>query len=597
MNKNNKLSYLKPFYIVLSTLLFVYLLLRSFFVPLVYDEAATFFIYILPGEYIPFYAYWDANNHILNSFLSSCSYNLFGTDAWAIRLPNVLFFLFNIYFIYRLHIFFRYKYVWFAMALFLLFTHNATEYSAFCRGYGMAISALLGCIYFLLMFNHEQKIKYLFLLNLFSFFAVAANFTLLNTTIIITAFAIFYLFFYRIFNRKAALFCLINFLVLGLATWIGFELKKRNTLYYGSPDGFYKVTLVSVSKLISGTDAGWVPIVFIIVSCFALVAVIYNWFKTEKRRTFGTPVFFLTVAFTGSIAAIILLNVILSINYPEDRTGLYLYPLFVLFLFFAMDFCLKEKPATAIASVFELLMFVHFLTQINFAYSAFWKQERVPPSFYQTILNENAGKEHEVFTSAYKIKTYVWNYYTFKNKIKLNEVYHEHFPSAHADYLIIEENNFKKYPQVVSHYKEISRDAYNGIRLLKNNTPNDYRLIFDSTITEDKYINYSYVGLLDYKPSVDTIENIAIEFEVNLTCKGLTYIDFVFKASNNKETITEAVCRTQWQREKWISPDNKIKNRIFLENVNGADRFVLFINGREGETYKIENLKLKMFSF
>ena len=63
------------------------------------------------------------------------------------------------------------------------------------------------------------------------------------------------------------------------------------------------------------------------------------------------------------------------------------------------------------------------------------------------------------------------------------------------------------------------------------------------------------------------------------------------------ETLSEAVCRTQWQREKWITPDNKIKNRIFLEDIKGADKFVLFINGREGESYKLSNLKVRIFSF
>lgn len=597
MNKEANRTYFESLYFLLSALLFIYLFLRAVYVPLVYDEAATFFIYVLPGEYIPFYAYWDANNHILNSFLGSCSYNLFGTAAWAIRLPNVLFFLFNVYFLYQFRFFFKNKTVWFAMALFLFFTHNVTEYSAYCRGYGMCISAFLGCIYYLLKFKQEQRNKYLWLLCLFTFLALAANFTVLNPVLIIYAFAVFFIFYFKAFNKQSLVFCTLNFLVLGLSIWIGFELKKRGTLYYGSQDGFYKVTLISISKLIAGTETSWVPFFFIGLTVLALMAVIFKWIITKEKNIISNNLFLLIVLFFGSIAAIFLLNLCLKINYPEDRTGLYLFPLFVLLVFFSIDNALRSKPAIIFSSALALLMVVHFFTQVNFAYSAFWKQERVPRSFYQTILDENVGKEHEVFISAYKIKTYVWNYYTFKNKVKLNEVYHEHFPSAHADYLIIEENNFEKYPKVVSHYKEVGRDSYNGIRLLKNNTPNNYRQIFDSTITEDKYINYSYVGLLNYKPSIDTIENIAVEFEGNLTCAGLTHIDFVFKASKDKETITEAVCRTQWQREKWINPDNKIKNRIFLENVSSADRYVLFINGREGESYKLSNLKIKIFSF
>jgi hypothetical protein len=56
---------------VLFFLIWLYLWLRAFYVPLIYDEIATFYGYVHVGKFIPFYAHWDANNHIINSLLSS----------------------------------------------------------------------------------------------------------------------------------------------------------------------------------------------------------------------------------------------------------------------------------------------------------------------------------------------------------------------------------------------------------------------------------------------------------------------------------------------------------------------------------------------
>jgi hypothetical protein len=69
---------------------FLYVVLRAVHVPTFHDEAATFFHYVVTGEFLPSVALWDANNHLLNSALGGLAYRLFGPEPLFIRLPNVL---------------------------------------------------------------------------------------------------------------------------------------------------------------------------------------------------------------------------------------------------------------------------------------------------------------------------------------------------------------------------------------------------------------------------------------------------------------------------------------------------------------------------
>ena len=86
-------------FILLFIFLLVYLILRATLIPMVHDETMTFFHYVHSQRFIPYFSDWDANNHILNSFLSCISDLIFGSTPLALRLPNVLSFIVFTYFI------------------------------------------------------------------------------------------------------------------------------------------------------------------------------------------------------------------------------------------------------------------------------------------------------------------------------------------------------------------------------------------------------------------------------------------------------------------------------------------------------------------
>ena len=60
-----------------------------------------------------------------------------------------------------------------------------------------------------------------------------------------------------------------------------------------------------------------------------------------------------------------LINKILEVNYPEDRTGLFFYVFFVLLLNFTLDKS-SVKLNSIIGCIIAVLFFLHFLVNLNF---------------------------------------------------------------------------------------------------------------------------------------------------------------------------------------------------------------------------------------
>ena len=75
---------------ILLLFVLVYLILRIFNVETLHDEVATYIFYFYHGDYLGETIQWDANNHLLNSFIGHSMYQIVGDNIPVLRLPNVL---------------------------------------------------------------------------------------------------------------------------------------------------------------------------------------------------------------------------------------------------------------------------------------------------------------------------------------------------------------------------------------------------------------------------------------------------------------------------------------------------------------------------
>ncbi|MGJ8660837.1 MAG: hypothetical protein ACSHXL_02240, partial [Bacteroidota bacterium] len=169
---------------LLFGLLFVYLFLRAWFVEPIHDEVATYLHYIETGIIWGDKAILDANNHLINSYLSRYLFLTFGLDFFWMRLPNVLSFGLFFWAIYQLikpieNIIFR--------GIILVAITGIPfilDYFAYTRGYGISLAFFLAAIVMLKRVSETFLLKNLTIAYLFLIIAVYSNLTFLVSAIL-----------------------------------------------------------------------------------------------------------------------------------------------------------------------------------------------------------------------------------------------------------------------------------------------------------------------------------------------------------------------------------------------------------------------------
>ena len=307
------------FYVGLFVFLWGYLWLRAIYTQLTHDETATFFRYIQPGLFMPYAHELSANNHILNSILSYFFYSVFGVSPMVLRLANLL--AFPLYFIYVVKFAGLLRRPWLRITGVVTLTclHNFMEFFALSRGYGLSMGLLLPAMWYLTRALEQAKaadyLRTLLLLAL----AVAANLTLLNTSLIIIGLLALRL----VTLPKPSLshtwrrWLLIIIVGMGSAVYFAvflFKLQEMGELYYGLTTGIWQITVRTI--LYAMVDPEW--LLFEILIAFYLIFILAGgvWMILKQfswERLFDKRLLFFYL-FIGNIVAVLLLRLLL-----EDR--------------------------------------------------------------------------------------------------------------------------------------------------------------------------------------------------------------------------------------------------------------------------------------
>src|SRR5688572_27877014 len=84
-------------FFIISLVSFVLLVIRAKTTPFTHDETATFYYFIQHRHYMPFNAHQDTNPHVLDSMFTHWCYLLMGSSKFALRIPNLIFFVIMIF--------------------------------------------------------------------------------------------------------------------------------------------------------------------------------------------------------------------------------------------------------------------------------------------------------------------------------------------------------------------------------------------------------------------------------------------------------------------------------------------------------------------
>jgi MFS family permease len=594
----------KGLYVVLSVLVSVYLTLRAMYVPLVHDEIATFFYYIQQIDVNPLAgANPDANNHILNSLLGGISHKYLGYSAFSIRLPNLLSFIFYAFFLWKIGQFLSNKWTQITFYVSLLFAVYFVQFFALSRGYGMSLAFLFGAFYYCISLYEKASARNVALGLLFMIMAVFSNMSLLPPVLLLAiVMLVLFLRKFKSYNSLKSYSWIIPslfFWVIGMyyAIIISFKMKNEGSLYYGELEGFWDITVKSQLLMLFENDT-ILPQVLLFIGVLMLLIVYFNLVYKFKFRSLFNQHFFFFYLLVGSIIGIQLMAIILHVNYPEDRVGMYLIPLFIGSFCFGVD-ALPEKRINLILIPFIVFPF-HFLATLNIDKSSLWQVEYIPERFYETIKNTKTnslygatvgGDGQRIFTYTQKLFSdtvspkpnmmQLWQKTLFDSNLNINVPNH---PAQYFDYLVAKPEYVTA---ILPLYDSIDYAEFTKFRLYKRKkTPVLKKL--NEFITEKK--NESSEEFIEfYHEYFDSLNYDAIQLGLQFNLQALSHpfrarvvtelkyqdgeqIDYQFFQLNwmyeqtlNQETIVQRVILNNLKHYLQKSP---IEIKMYLWNIN-----------------------------
>lgn len=581
-------------YRVIALLLWIYLACRAYYVPPVHDETATFFIYVQSGNYIPGEAFWDANNHILNSALAHFFYGIAGSSVFVLRLASLLFFPLFAYYVYKWTSLFFEKYERIIVAAGMLMLHALTEYFGYARGYGMAWAACMGLVYYLSAYARGFRVRHLIGFNLFVVLSLGASLNLLVIVLIACVFMAAVV----LYRRKWWHFCilLLNTWWIYKAVGYSFALKERGALYYGGENGFIQDTVQSVADLLLAQETAWGSGLLIGMALLSLVLLPLSLRGQKFADWLLSPAMALYALFWGNIAAILVMHRFMHVKYPTDRTALHLLLLLVPLLYLALKRAGLGKRTlhTALAGL-SLLYMLSFAFSCNISHSTFWKSERLPLSFFTYVQEHSQG--YDAYVTGYKMTAYIWAFYNYREAAGINNVQVENYPQLHGDFMILDPELWTD--TLKSLYDVALQDPYNGKYLLRKKrqtqlSPLDTLYFPDNTQFSDMYFDLLKYGHTEQRAK----EPLCFEISALIHSEERPTAEFLLKEQEEGSgTERFSTIHLNWYSEQLPAAEGyHFRQRMYLPDAGRHNRSItLFIYNPQQQKISIRNLQVLVF--
>lgn len=395
-------SFGRYFLLTVLCCLFIFVILKAFHLSFTHDESLSF--KILQGDRG---VARTANNHLLNSWLMTFFYWLFGAREFVLRLPNVLAFCFYAFFSYKILSKSGNLVLLLSGTALLLFNPYMLDFFTIARGYGLSLGFTMATIYFLLQNNridsYKGFIRNFSLALAFSIMAAYSSFIMVNFSIAVLL--IFMLDLYllvrkgniRLSRKRGTIVFLVIFLGLVLLSILMFRLimlKSNHELYFGGTSFFRHTITQLIHHSIYFSYYGelfWIGLRQAIVIIFVL-GIVYQLTKIQYNSLSR-----ITILLSLMIIASYIQFQLFDTLYPVGRTALIFIPLFGLFVFFFVCELLKLSETWSIAKpIIRIVLFilcvpviVHFISNMNLKYTREWKFDANTKSVMAEIKSQN----------------------------------------------------------------------------------------------------------------------------------------------------------------------------------------------------------------
>lgn len=515
VNQQFKEHYLRPITcLTFAAFVLIYLIIRAFQTEFISDETATYWYFIYRGSFWGDNVVWDAANHPLNSFLGHHLFNRFGDVPGILRIGSVFSYVLYVFATYRFTGLLNRKSLQILGFIALNSIPYMLEYFAYSRGYGLSMGFFMCALWYLYRYSQNRKFIAVVLCYLMAFLGFAANLTLLNSVVLfIVGIALIHLTYRKQIKLWQHLLVFGGTMFLARICWpliaFAMNLKEKGALYYSSLDGIWDMTGKSISKQVWFTDHDFLMYVYLLFFVIVLYQ-LFVLFRTKKWKEFiAQQEVWVSYFFFGNLTAVLLMAVLLKVNYPEDRTGMYFIPLFMLMLLYTMQ-------KVRFSEIALIALPVVFLTKLSIHSSVFTPEERITRDFYAKVKAE-LGPDDAL--SLYKTMFANWQY------LESHQNKGVHFPHItmrygdEADVFItrrgVQALDSIRNPHIYKKYRLFATDPNNDHLAYRRIQPRKETAFFELDTTTLK-TEGEYMDLLSRNEFFDKGGDVKLKFDFHL---------------------------------------------------------------------------------
>lgn len=432
-------------YAALAALVGLLVLWRAWQLPLVHDEARTWLVYVLSGDFLPFHAQWDAGNHVLVTAVAWCIEQFFGEAPIVLRLFPVLSFVVYAWYGWRLGTWIKASTIAWSFRAAWIGTPFLLDFFSLFRGYGPALAFHAMAIHHLLAFmaapRQERPWPLLVAVALGTWCSL--NGTLLGLMVLALVLPL-------IIEQRGvrSAILVMQWLVLGaapmlLAVLYGQGLAERGALYYGSDAGWVDGTLASLTRPLLGTDVDAARWSLLVPVLLALGVAVHTLLR-QGREAANRPLVLVAVLLCAEVVGRMLMHVMWGTLYPIDRTALHLVPLALLVVAFAADQLAVRRAWMAWIGVPLLILpQLMALRAWHPARTLSWPEESAELAQYRAVAERVAATDGILGVGAYRQMVPVWDVQARMAGIAVPVLDPNGHPAAYHDLLLVDTGYFK----------------------------------------------------------------------------------------------------------------------------------------------------------
>lgn len=578
----------------------LYVIARALWMPLVHDEANSFFHFIHSGSFLPFSAKWDAANHVLVMAMGKLAYRLFGPNAFALRSFAILCYPLLAWSSWRLGSRVREPLVRWCLWAAMLATPFLLEFFSLFRGYGPSFAFMLWAIAMGLEFWDGGRTRSFVAAVLALGLGVSANLSLLpiwSIGMVLLALAI----------RKAeptlssepqalSIVRLLALLGLGITPGLymitfAMGLRERGLLYYGSDRGLLAGSFASLRERLFpmlSDPAGigiCIALALIILGAFVLVLA-----KREQQRY--SLLVLVTLLLGLEFLARWVLGELFGVLYPKDRAMLHFIPLLLLAFATALDRLSRNARSFGYLALPLLLLPAYTIATADPSRSTQWPEESISKRIYNFIQARQAVSEEGLLVTGASPLTVIWDHQLLCGTRAFATLYPSDTLLPWADLLLVDARKAEAWQ---GRSKLLLGPNDSGQWLLEPLQKHTRQLLWDSVRhvqTTNKEFTELYAQILD----VSDTEGMLVDFSAERSSHGERRGEVMLVVQVDASDGSQAYYHAQRLDRQWNDHrSQEIRSVVAVPRImEKGDRLVVYIWNPDGHELEWSDVRIRI---